>query len=101
MFKAFLRTDGVVVVSGGDVAWTRQRKSFQRYCTKLFADKLESLPNSTRISDFSPKLRTLVCEVYDFVGEPLDNISDSDYQYYRSVLLRKSTTNGMIDNQAI
>lgn len=91
MFKAFLRTDGVVTVSGGDVAWVYQRKSFQRFCTKLFAYKLKSLSNSTKIADFPPNLRTLVCNEHDFVGEPIELVSDKEYQYCRSILKDAAT----------
>ena len=86
MFKAFLRTDGAVVVTGGDVAWQYQRKQFQRLVTRLFATKLNSLPETTVLSDFSSTERTISCKVTDFIGSEAAKVTDSEYQYYRAVL---------------
>jgi hypothetical protein len=96
MFRAFLRTDGAVVVTGGDAAWQFQRRQFQRLVTRLFAAKLAELPNSTVLSDFSSTERTITCDVYEFVGSETAKVTDSEYQYCRAILKeiveRKSAT---------
>jgi hypothetical protein len=86
MFKAFLRTDGAVVVTGGDVAWQFQRRQFQRLVTKMFASTLKSMPETTVLSDFSSKERTVVCDVAAFIGSDAAKVTDTEYQYCRAVL---------------
>lgn len=86
MFKAFLRTDGAVVVTGGDVAWHFQRKQFQRQVTKAFALMLRRMSHTTVLSDFSASERTVVCEVEDFMEIDAPKVSDSEYLTYRAII---------------
>lgn len=86
MFKAFLRTDGNVTVSGGDIAWHRQRKDFQKLCTVIFAYHFKSLPSDTCISDFDPQERTMTIEETSFVGSDHRKVSEYEYTQCRRIL---------------
>jgi len=86
MFKAFLRTDGTVVVSGGDSAWAFQRKHYQRVATAAFAYMFQDLESDIQIADLSPNERTMTCTVYDFVASDKCKVADSEYSYCRRLL---------------
>ncbi|MEZ4743766.1 MAG: hypothetical protein R3B45_15195 [Bdellovibrionota bacterium] len=86
MFKAFLRTDGIVVVDGGDIAWKFQRKQFQRLITVKFAYIFLTSGKYQSISDLSSKERTVCIKASDFVGSESDIISNSEYLYCRGIL---------------
>ncbi len=86
MFKAFLRTDGAVVVSGGDPAWQFQRKQFQRLVTKVFVEKLKALPATTTLAEFNASERTIVCDVYEFMDLDAPRVTDNEYHHLRAVL---------------
>lgn len=85
MFRALLRTDGTVTVTGGDLAWRPQREHFQRICTAQFANLFQERPELS-IHDFSREERTVECDEYQFISAGGPRITDDEYELSRTVL---------------
>jgi hypothetical protein len=85
MFKALLRTDGTVTVTGGDLAWRPQREHFLRICTAHFANMLLNNPELT-IHDFGREERTVECDEYHFIESCGRRVHDEEYHYCQEVL---------------